>query len=459
MTSISKVFLCAAVSAFCLTGRFSYASTNTVKGIPKPGTHTVYTQQLNLADKTRLSLLFNYMPFDITMANVDESYQLASVCFITDTGACSGEKFGNSEDPGKGGNPATPTPGEFCEKAGYVNTPCPEGMTPGNFCPADSSYHSGCKCAAEYNQTCDSAAGLKPVNANDTCGGKYKECCNTCTDYTYTSIPSGYVKDGECLSCDGKKYKVKCDTTLYPVASGVCGSYGGSGGTCSDDTGAHYKKCNCPNNYEWNAGPKKCVCATSFKYSCNGSGYAGGDGNSCDGKYSKCKCAAGYTWDATSGSCVCSGTDWCSVNQNCAALGYAKQTCSGTTVKCPFDTSYVFCLDNGSSGSSSGGNTGNNSGKCTIKRRTVYANCRENIHNNGQASNPWKVDLVCSQCGYTCEVKSDGSCTQLYGTMSCNSALPIGESASSATKEGAQSIAERLKQQYENKIISETCDN
>lgn len=53
MTSISKVFLCAAVSAFCLTGRLSYASTNTVKGIPKPGTHTVYTQ-LNLADVTRL---------------------------------------------------------------------------------------------------------------------------------------------------------------------------------------------------------------------------------------------------------------------------------------------------------------------------------------------------------------------------------------------------------------------
>ena len=217
-------------------------------------------------------------------------------------------------------------------------------MVPDKYCPVDSSYHSGCKCPDTYNKTCDAAAGLKPVNASDTCGGKYKECCNICSDYTYTSIPSGYVKAGECQSCNGVKYKVKCDTSLYPQTSGVCGSYGGSGGSCSDDSGAHYKQCNCPNNYEWNAGQKKCVCATSFKYACNGTGYAGGDGNACDGKFGKCKCASGYTWNAASGACVCSGTDWCAINQNCGALGYAKQTCSGAAVKCPFDTSYVYCL-------------------------------------------------------------------------------------------------------------------
>ena len=469
MTSISKVFLCAAVSAFCLTGRLSYASTNTVKGIPKPGTHTVYTQ-LNLADVTRLPArpaaddLLRPAVFSTNNKDVfsEKKYKLASVCFITDTGACSGEKFGNSEDTGKGGNPATPTPGEFCQKAGYTNTPCPSGSIPEDFCPVDSSYHSRCKCSDAYNKTCDAAAGLKPVNANDTCGGKYKECCNICSDYTYTSVPSGYVKAGECQSCNGMKYKVKCDTSVYPQTSAVCGSYGGSGGSCSDDSGTHYKQCNCPNNYEWNAGQKKCVCATSFKYACNGTGYAGGEGNACDNKYSKCKCATGYTWNAASGSCVCSGTDWCTVNQNCSALGYARKTCTGTTVKCPFDTSYVFCLDNGSTGGSSGGNTGdtgNNSGKCTSKRRSVYANCYTTIDNDGTNYNPYKVNLFCSTCEYVCSVKASGICEYDPGNMSCNSPLPMGESASASTYTDAQNYANRFKQQYENKIISETCNN
>ena len=270
-------------------------------------------------------------------------FKTASVCFITDTGACSGEKFGNSEDisGGNGGTPDFGSPQDLCRDAGFVNTPCPEGATPDSYCPYDASFHSKCACSADYNKTCDTAAGQKGVGSS--CGGKYKECCNICDGYTYTSVPAGYVSAGECSSCDGKKYKVKCDPNAY-VNGSVCGAQGGSGGSCTDDSGTHYKKCNCPNNYEWNAGQKKCVCATSFKYACNGTGYAGGEGNSCDGKFGKCRCASGYTWDAASGSCVCSGTDWCAINQNCGALGYAQQSCEGAAVKCPFDTSYSYCL-------------------------------------------------------------------------------------------------------------------
>ena len=32
------------------------------------------------------------------------------------------------------------------------------------------------------------------------------------------------------------------------------------------------------------------------------------------------------------------------LSQDCAALGYAKQSCDEKFVKCPFDTSYVYCL-------------------------------------------------------------------------------------------------------------------
>ena len=64
-----------------------------------------------------------------------------------------------------------------------------------------------------------------------------------------------------------------------------------------------------------------------------------------NGKYSQCKCASGYVWNTSQGACVCNGLDWCSLNQNCTSLGYAKQSCSGSAIKCPFDTSYVYCFN------------------------------------------------------------------------------------------------------------------
>ena len=351
---ISRVILLSTLSLICLKGGFAYADIH--PSIPVAGTHTHITHNTltqnhpllpaRLAAESSPRLAPFIESAMLTSCLPEESnrhIRVASVCFITDTGECSGEKFGNSEDisGGNGGTPDYGSPQDLCRDAGFVNTPCPEGATPDSYCPYDASFHSKCACSADYNKTCDTAAGQKGVGSS--CGGKYKECCNICDGYTYTSVPAGYVSAGECSSCDGKKYKVKCDPNAY-VNGSVCGAQGGSGGSCTDDSGTHYKKCNCPNNYEWNAGQKKCVCATSFKYACNGTGYAGGEGNSCDGKFGKCRCASGYTWDAAAGSCVCSGTDWCAINQNCGALGYAQQSCEGAAVKCPFDTSYSYCL-------------------------------------------------------------------------------------------------------------------
>ena len=88
-----------------------------------------------------------------------QSYRMASVCFITDAGNCSGQEFGNLETP-DGGNPDDHgTPEDLCEEAGYTNTPCPEGSKPSSYCPYDSSYHSDCECSSEYNQVCDTALG------------------------------------------------------------------------------------------------------------------------------------------------------------------------------------------------------------------------------------------------------------------------------------------------------------
>ncbi|MDO5387217.1 MAG: hypothetical protein Q4F75_08140, partial [Pseudomonadota bacterium] len=231
----------------------------------------------------------------LTSPTLGEEYKEASVCFITDTGECSDNKFGNSEDvSGGNGNPGGvpdyDTPAEQCQDAGYTQSPCPEGSV-SVFCPADPSYHI-CKCSADYNQTCTAPN----QGVGEACDGKYKECCNTCPGYDYSAIPAGYVSAGECDSCDGKKYQIKCDTSLYPLPAGSCGSLGGSGGSCTDDTGTYYKQCNCPLNEVWDAGQKKCVCSSGFKYSCNGTGYVGGEGKECNRKYSKCTCAEGYEW-------------------------------------------------------------------------------------------------------------------------------------------------------------------
>ena len=316
--------------------------------------------------------------------------QVASVCFITDAGNCGGAGGGiDSSSSSSGPGPIDPDGSNMCKLEGYVNTVCTNGQQKGDLCPYDSRWHTGCKCADEYNKTCK---GADEQGKGATCNGKYKECCKKCTGYNYTSsnIPTGHIKTASCSSCTGTKYKTKCDTNSSNTGTYVnCGSATGSGSSCKDDTGTYYTKCTCPTNYEWSASSKKCVCSTGYKYTCSGTRYAGGEGNSCDNKYQKCKCASGYTWNAStgtctcgstykytcsgsnitggsgtacggkytackcasgytwnssSGMCVCNGTDWCSLNQDCTSLGYKRQSCSEWSIKCPFNINYVYCM-------------------------------------------------------------------------------------------------------------------
>ena len=45
----------------------------------------------------------------------------------------------------------------------------------------------------------------------------------------------------------------------------------------------------------------ECSCTSSYKYTCTGTGYAGGAGSACGGKYTQCTCSSGYEWK--NGSC------------------------------------------------------------------------------------------------------------------------------------------------------------
>ena len=289
----------------------------------------------------------------------DTSVRHASVCFITDAGNCVDGDYAGAGTDNPGGSSGGPGDDweldgkERCEAEGYSCEPCEDGKKPSGTCPYSSSCHITCvnACPAENTLEC---TGADEQGVGESCDGLYASCCKLCTDYLYDEIKPGYVMTDSCKDCDGNMhYKLKCD--VWGQGSGMgtyfdCGEYGGvsSSGTCTDEeTGeTYYKECKCPLNQEWNATSKECKCSTSFKYDCAGTNdVKPAEDQSCDGKYSKCECQNGFEWDAASGQCLCSGTDWCQINQDCGSLGYAQQSCSGKTLRCPFNTNYVLCVD------------------------------------------------------------------------------------------------------------------
>ncbi len=289
----------------------------------------------------------------------DTSVRHASVCFITDAGNCVDGDYAGAGTDNPGGSSGGPGDDweldgkERCEAEGYSCEPCEDGKKPSGTCPYSSSCHITCvnACPAENTLAC---TGADEQGVGESCDGLYASCCKLCTDYPYDEIKPGYVMTDSCKDCDGNMhYKLKCD--VWGQGSGMgtyfdCGEYGGESGsgTCTDEeTGeTYYKECKCPLNQEWNATSKECKCSTSFKYDCAGTNdVKPAEDQSCDGKYSKCECQNGFEWDAASGQCLCSGTDWCQINQDCGSLGYAQQSCSGKTLRCPFNTNYVLCVD------------------------------------------------------------------------------------------------------------------
>ena len=298
--------------------------------------------------------------------------QLAAACFVTDTTDCSGNEFaGNNADDDNGGVP----PGgddydlddeERCRQEGYTMTDCPEDSDPINFCPYDNTYFEKCKanCPSNY-VTCEPPY----YGVGEACGDKYASCeCTPCSSgYDYTTIPEGYVQDGEaCLDCDGKtKYKIKpnpCDGFMD------CGSMGPEAGanTCQSGTTTKYDNCKpCPNEcsmdscpspytckkeecsnkyckngcqsgYVWNASSKTCTCDPAYKYACDGPDQKG-SGQSCNGKYKSCACNNNKTWNGS--ECVCdSSYQYTCTGANESPYEY-KPSCGGKyqTCYCPSD--------------------------------------------------------------------------------------------------------------------------
>ena len=337
----------------------------------------------------------------------------AAVCFISDTKNCSDGMFGYGEEvsggSGSGGAPDYDlNDAERCRKEGYTLTSCAAGETPEGFCIYNSAYFARCVCPAGY-KTCEppyygvgQACGNKyasceedteracteldseftdtcqdgwKVDPNNTCeyDETYGKCCNLCEGYDYTTIPEGYIADGDaCVDCNGtSKYKIKinpCDGFQD------CGVMGGDTGakTCMSGSQIKYDNCKpCPNlgtlsscpspftctyeecsnryyksgcqsGYDWNASTQTCTpqCASTYKYTCTGANQTGGSGTSCGGKYTACKCSSGYDW--SNGTCnKCSS----SYKYACTGTGYSGgngTACGGKYTACKCKSNYFW---------------------------------------------------------------------------------------------------------------------
>ena len=305
MMSMSKTLLLSTV-ALTVGSCFSYSAFASVQGfsnIRKSGipAHTHITPQYHTREIPNLSSRI----FDKISTT---GRQVVSVCFITDAGNCSGDKFGNIESPigggsgggtpnGNGGDTSSGNSGENandnipeydtipeqCRNAGYTITSCPAGAHLENPCPSDNFYYQRCDCNANLTQVC-----TKPYyGVGVSCGGKYASC----------------QRDDD-KACRGDGYSQTSGCSSVQTPNKVC-----------------------PYNSSYH---DKCVCKSTL-VRCTSP--QSGVGESCDGKYASCKCPDNFK------SCDCGGAvgaTSCTINGK-TTYSSCKSCCE---TSCPSGYSY-----------------------------------------------------------------------------------------------------------------------
>ena len=362
----------------------------------------------------------------------------AKVCFITDQEPCSGYVFEAPNKPVVPPSPCNdpngcdPDPNRRCELEGYKRLTCNEVEVPYNLCPYDKSYFEKCVCDPNLI-----ACNSPYQGVGKECGGKYRSCCNTCPGYDYTSIPSGYVSNGECNSCGGKKYKIK-ENPCNGFSDCPCDG-DASQGTCLSGTTTKYrvcKSCCAVGGSESCTGPTSCANGSSSSckdcdgithYTCNAApSCAAGGSSSCTGSTS---CSNGY-----SSSCKdCNGT----TRYTCNAAPSCSDTCPSYTVSSPSSCSngYTSCYDtcygktwykcNAASSCVSGGSSScsgpTSSSSCTYGTSSSCKDCSGTTHYTCKSA-PSCVSGGSSSCsGQTSKCSSNqtqkSSCKDCSGTM------------------------------------------
>ena len=213
-------------------------------------------------------------------------------------------------------------------------------------CYKEGHSHSY-SCTSGYSASCSngySSTASKKCSCGATSGTCYACCAST---YKYSCSGTGY-SSGSGTACSGKYTSCNCSTQYkwsgsacsycgdsYKYACSVSGNItGGSGTAC----GSRYTACTCKSPFTWSSG--SCVCPSTYKYACSGTGYSSGSGTACSGKYTSCNCATNYTWNGS--ACVCDS----SFKYACSGTGEAGSgtSCGGKYKLCVCTTNYVaFC--------------------------------------------------------------------------------------------------------------------
>ena len=495
MMKLSKALMLS-VSGLIFTSNGSAASMydstsfNSPDAITFVHTHTSHPEEMLLSSP---DLSFPGQPLIFLRHGNDLSQKLeeiktAATCFVTDTSNCSGNEFsGNNADDNGHGAPGGPGDGdddyeldneERCKKEGYTMTSCPEGQEGSNFCPYDSSYFEECvnSCPSNYvtcekpyygvGEACDgkyascekdTERACQELNPGyvDECGtgqqlsddrcsydNTYGTCCNTCAGYDYTSIPDGYVQDGEsCTGCDGQEhYKIKpnpCDgymdcgsmgpdtgaksclsgsTTMYDNCK-PCPNLGTltscpSPFTCTyEDCSNRYYKSGCQSGYDWNQSAKSCTqqCSDNYKYTCTGSHETGGSGSPCGELYKSCICASGYAW--SEGKCVIANCQYTGTTH--ISEKYDECDCTGILTSPPVYSRVItyssMCItSNGIRGDYRRGVNREQSGKYSSREE-----CMADCEYGRSPSGPVNYISTGKSCSFStkCETAVWGECT------------------------------------------------
>ncbi len=192
-----------------------------------------------------------------------------------------------------------------------------------------------------------------------------------------------------------------CDSVYKYTCSGT-GYAGGVGTTC----GGKYTACTCAQDYAWSGSACVLSCDSSYQYTCSGANITGGSGTACGGKYTACTCNSPYTWSNGACSCpttykyTCSGTGYSGGSGTACGGKYTACTCispytwSSGACSCPTTYKYT-CSGTGYSGGS-GTACGGKYQSCTCSSGYEWKNgvCEQAVV--CEVGNILNSDMTCS---------------------------------------------------------------
>ena len=266
--------------------------------------------------------------------------QVASVQFITGEGAL-------TFSPPSFSDPSV----EICKDKGYTLTKCDKsGQIAGNRCPYNSAYFEEC-CDSAYKYSKSECSAPLTISS-DSCGGKYKCYCDT-SKYKYTSCTAPQVLGGSSCSQGGTTRYSDCVCPSNYNQTCTAQNQQGSGTGCTYGGTTKYTACKCKSGYTMTCGDKGPVTPSDYCL-LNGIKYYN-NCKTCENKCTLASCPAGAscTYEECSQKycavgCATNYTDWCTKPEtDCAKLGYTKAAsdCPDGYLKCPYNSSAVFCED------------------------------------------------------------------------------------------------------------------